>query len=106
MQVFQALRMVVNDELSALDCLLRAGTAALAPGGRLAIISFHSLEDRAVKTHFRLCSADTKHPVTGHITRAAPFTLITKRAVQAGQDEVVANVRARSARLRVLMRNL
>ena len=106
LQVFQALRMVANDELSALSDLLRDGTAALAPGGRLAIISFHSLEDRAVKTHFRNCSTDTQHPVTGHITRAAPFTLLTKRAAQAGHDEVAANSRARSARLRVLLRTL
>lgn len=98
--------MVVNDELSALDDLLRAGTAALAPGGRLAVISFHSLEDRLVKNHFRLCSADTYHPVTGHVTCAAPFTLLTKRALQATQEEVASNTRARSARLRVLMRNL
>ena len=98
--------MVVNDELSALDNLLRAGTAALAPGGRLAVISFHSLEDRAVKNHFRLCSADMQHPVTGQITRPAPFTLLTKRAVQADQHEIAANARARSARLRVLMRKL
>ena len=98
--------MVVNDELSALDDLLRDGVAALAPGGRLAIISFHSLEDRAVKSCFRRCSTDEQHPVTGHITRPAPFKLLTKRALQAGQDEVASNVRARSARLRVLMRSV
>lgn len=105
-QVFQALRMVVNDELSALGDLMRDGITALAPGGRLAVISFHSLEDRLVKNHFRLCSTDTYHPVTGHITRTAPFTLLTKRAVQASQDEVACNTRARSARLRVLMKNV
>jgi 16S rRNA (cytosine1402-N4)-methyltransferase len=97
--------MVVNDELSALNHLLRDGSAALAPGGRLAVISFHSLEDRAVKNHFRLCSADSHHPVTGQTTRLASFTLLTKRAVQAERVEISANVRARSARLRVLMRN-
>jgi 16S rRNA (cytosine1402-N4)-methyltransferase len=97
--------MVVNDELSALDDLLRDGIAALAPGGRFAVISFHSLEDRAVKRFFRKCSTDEQHAITGRVTRTASFTLLTKRAVQAGQDELAFNVRARSARLRVLMRN-
>ena len=102
--MFQALRMVVNDELSALDSLLRHGTAALAPGGRFAIISFHSLEDRAVKSHFRGCSSATRHALTGQIISPAPFVLLTKRAVKADENELAVNSRARSARLRVLLR--
>jgi 16S rRNA (cytosine1402-N4)-methyltransferase len=98
--------MVVNDELSALRDLLRDGVAALAPGGRFAVISFHSLEDRTVKRFFRHCSTDEQHPVTGRVTRAAPFTLLTKRAVRAQHEELEVNIRARSARLRILKKNL
>jgi 16S rRNA (cytosine1402-N4)-methyltransferase len=98
--------MVVNDELSALNDLLRGGVAALAPGGRFAVISFHSLEDRTVKRFFRQCSTNEQHPVTGRITQVAPFALLTKRAVKASNNELAINSRARSARLRVLLRSV
>ena len=83
---FQALRIAVNDELESLDTALRRLPDVLAPDGRLAIISFHSLEDRRVKEAFRTDP------------RLSP---VTKKAIQASDTELAANPRARSARLRV-----
>ena len=84
-RVFQALRIVVNDELGALERLLAALPKVLKPGGRAVVISFHSLEDRLVKTAFR--NRDL-------------FEVLTKKPVQAGAEEVQVNPRARSAKLR------
>jgi 16S rRNA (cytosine1402-N4)-methyltransferase len=105
-RVFQAVRMQVNQELPELEAGLRAGFAALRPGGRLAVISFHSLEDRLVKRFFRDCSRPPQLP------RRLPVTDLDRpvRArlvagpLQASAEEVRANPRARSARLRVLER--
>lgn len=83
-RTFQALRMLVNDELGELERGLAAAAAVLRPGGRLAVISFHSLEDRIVKNFLR-----------------AGFALPHKKPIQAGADEVRTNPRARSAKLRV-----
>ncbi len=89
-RTFQALRIWVNDELSALDRFVEDATGVLAPGGRLAILAFHSLEDRVVKQTMRRLAADER------------VTLVTRRPVMPGEDEVERNPRARSARLRVL----
>ena len=88
-RVFQALRIAVNDELGELDRLLFALPECLKPGGRAAIISFHSLEDRRVKNAFR---------------DAERWQVLTKKPVQAGDDEARSNPRARSAKLRVAQR--
>jgi 16S rRNA (cytosine1402-N4)-methyltransferase len=88
-RVFQALRIAVNDELAALDRLLRKLPQCLRPGGRAALISFHSLEDRRVKNAFRDKST---------------WEALTKKPVQAGELEVRANPRARSAKLRAARR--
>lgn len=88
---FQALRIAVNDELGLLKAAMPRWTQLLAPGGRIAIISFHSLEDRAVKDFFREVAGDRYD---------APLRLLTKKPVTAGPDELVSNPRARSAKLR------
>lgn len=90
-QIFQALRIAVNDEMGALDALLEHGPALLKPGGRMGVISYHSLEDRKVKQRFREL---TTSPVS--------YELLTKKAVQATLEEIKENPRARSARLRVI----
>lgn len=100
-QVFQALRMEVNDELGALEDFLKEAYEMLAPGGRLAIITFHSLEDRMVK-HFMKTGNTAGEQVKdfyGNIER--PWQLLTKKAMEPSDAEVRANARARSSKLRV-----
>lgn len=91
-RLFQALRIAVNRELESLERALEAAPARLAPGGRLAIIAFHSLEDRAVKNRFR------------ELARSGGFTLVTRKPLRPSPVEAERNPRARSARLRVLER--
>jgi 16S rRNA (cytosine1402-N4)-methyltransferase len=91
-RTFQALRIWVNRELDGLDAFLVAAAERLAVGGRLAIITFHSLEDRIVKHTFRA------------IARTGPFEIVTKRPLTAADEELANNPRARSAKLRVLHR--
>jgi 16S rRNA (cytosine1402-N4)-methyltransferase len=88
-RVFQALRIAVNDELGELEELLKILPACVRPGGRVAVISFHSLEDRLVKTAFRERSL---------------WEALTRKPVQAGEEEVKNNPRARSAKLRAARR--
>ena len=103
-RTFQALRIAVNQELQALESVLPQAIAALSPGGRLAVISFHSLEDRMVKQYFRResrdCICPPEQPVCtcGH---KASITEITRHPIQAGDDEIAENPRSRSAKLRV-----
>ena len=101
---FQALRIAVNRELESVEAVLPAAVEALAPGGRLAVISFHSLEDRLVKQFFRRESRDCICPprqpvcICGH---RATIREVNRRPIQAGEDEIKKNPRARSAKLRV-----
>ncbi len=101
---FQALRIAVNDELGALMSALPQATDLLRSGGRMAIISFHSLEDRIVKEYFRSASQE---PVAqpddppGTVYRSAVLRLITRKPIVPSVAEVASNPRARSARLRV-----
>ena len=101
-QVFQALRIEVNDELGALKELLQQTISVLKPGGRVAIITFHSLEDRIVKNFFRDGTfEDTAiDDVYGHRFEN-PFKVITKKPVTAAEKELKENTRSRSAKLRV-----
>jgi 16S rRNA (cytosine1402-N4)-methyltransferase len=105
--VFQALRIALNDELAALEEGLDGAVAALAPGGRLAVIAYHSLEDRIVKRRFRDeargCVCPPRQPVCT-CGRRARLRVVTRRVVRADADEIRANARARSARLRVAER--
>ncbi|MET0878319.1 MAG: 16S rRNA (cytosine(1402)-N(4))-methyltransferase, partial [Tardiphaga sp.] len=105
-RTFQALRIFVNEELDELHIALAAAERVLKPGGRLAVVSFHSLEDRIVKNFM------VERSKTGGGSRHLPeiaqsrpsFTLVHKRPVVAGGDEVSANPRARSAKLRAAER--
>jgi 16S rRNA (cytosine1402-N4)-methyltransferase len=104
-RTFQALRIAVNDELGALAQWLESLPAILAPGGRAAAISFHSLEDRMVKEKFRAltqaCTCPPDLPVCACGAKVT-FQAVTRKPVVAGDAEVAANPRARSAKLRVV----
>ena len=103
-RTFQALRMAVNDELDELELFLRDATALLKPGGRIAVISFHSLEDRMVKHFFRneatgcRCPRHVSHCICGH---KATLEVLTRKPVFPSSNEVTVNPRAGSAKLRV-----
>jgi len=106
---FQALRIRVNDELGEVERGLAAATRLLAPGGRLVVVSFHSLEDRMVKRFMQEAAgrtpAPSRHDPGGLAGRAASdFTLLTRGAERPGEAEIRSNPRARSARLRALAR--
>ncbi len=101
---FQAIRIAVNDELGALRELMDAAIPRLAPGGRLAVITFHSLEDRIVKTAMAAaakgCTCPPEFPVCV-CGKTPQVRLITKKPITSGQRELAENPRARSAKLRV-----
>lgn len=103
-QVFQALRIAVNKELDALEALLAAGPEMLKLGGRLGIISYHSLEDRLVKQAIKRLSTPIKDLEKGSIVQEASFEVLTPKAVKPTPEEIARNPRARSARFRVLRR--
>jgi 16S rRNA (cytosine1402-N4)-methyltransferase len=102
-RVFQALRIVVNRELTALEKGLEQAAAMLAPGGRVAVISFHSLEDRIVKRFFaRESRGDPRYAGLPHMPpEARPTLRLCGRLIRPSDAEVARNPRARSARLRV-----
>ena len=104
-RTFQALRIYVNDELGDLERGLRAAESLLVPGGKMAVVSFHSLEDKIVKGFLRDRSGSaarpSRHlPVSVNDQRAPSIRPVHRGAVKASADEVLANPRARSARLR------
>ncbi len=101
-QVFQALRIEVNDEMGALKEMLQQLPAVLKKGGRVAIITFHSLEDRLAKNFFRQGSFDElpDNPFLSE-TKEVVFKIITKKPITAAEDELRINNRSRSAKLRV-----
>jgi 16S rRNA (cytosine1402-N4)-methyltransferase len=100
--VFQALRIEVNEEMNVLKELLQQLPDAVRPGGRVAIISFHSLEDRLVKQFFR-DGEPLKTPENpfAREEKKKPFLLITRKPIEPGENELISNPRSRSARLRV-----
>jgi len=104
-QVFQALRIVVNDELGALEDMLKMSVNILRPGGRLAIISYHSLEDRMVKKFMNTGkkSGLLEKDIYGNIHR--PFDPVNRKPLTPSSQEVSQNKRARSAKLRIAQRN-
>jgi 16S rRNA (cytosine1402-N4)-methyltransferase len=103
-RTFQALRIAVNEELSAVETVLPLAIQALSPAGRLAVISFHSLEDRIVKQFFRRESRDCICPPEQPIctcTHKASIREINRHPIEAQEEETRSNPRARSAKLRV-----
>lgn len=104
-RTFQALRIAVNGELAALETFLPQAVSRLGQGGRLAVISFHSLEDRIVKQFFRresqdcICPAEQPVCTCGH---KATLIEVNRHPIVASEDEIESNPRARSARLRVI----
>ena len=104
-RVFQALRIAVNQELEVLERVLGDGVMLLKPGGRMAVISYHSLEDRMVKRFFSsLTTADWGPKGVGlrEPVRPAAAIAVTGKPVRAGAEEVARNPRARSAKMRVI----
>ena len=106
---FQALRIKVNDELRQIEEALEQAVRLLAPGGRLVVVAFHSLEDRIVKRFMTEAAgrtgAPSRHDPAGLLTRDVPdFRLLTARALRPGRSETNRNPRSRSARLRALER--
>ncbi|MEA5573276.1 16S rRNA (cytosine(1402)-N(4))-methyltransferase RsmH [Calothrix sp. UHCC 0171] len=89
-RIFQALRIAVNDELGVLEQFLAKAPLALVPGGRLVVISFHSLEDRIVKHSLR---------------ESSTVNVVTKKPIIAQEEEIIENARSRSAKLRIAQRN-
>ncbi len=104
-RVFQALRIEVNGELAALARLMEQSPRLLAIGGRLVVISYHSLEDRIVKNALRNLATGRRDPVTGQpLPGTRLFELLTRKPLRPSPAEVAANRRARSARLRAARR--
>jgi 16S rRNA (cytosine1402-N4)-methyltransferase len=100
-QVFQALRIVVNDEMGALTEMLQQSAGVLKPGGRLVVISFHSLEDRLVKNFMKYGEAGIPEADDVYGVRPkSPFEIVYKKPVTATAEEMKLNGRARSAKLR------
>ncbi len=100
-QVFQALRIEVNDEMGALEDFFKDAIDVLAPGGRLVVISYHSLEDRIAKNFMKTGNAKGKveKDFYGNINR--PFEVITKKPIYPSEEELIKNSRARSAKMRI-----
>ena len=103
-RTFQALRIAVNEELASIEAVLPQAMAALKPGGRLAVISFHSLEDRIVKDFFREQSRDLVNPPYERIyeeERQATLKEVNRKPITPSEEEIKNNPRARSAKLRI-----
>lgn len=100
-QVFQALRIAVNDEMGALEEFLQQSAGLLAPGGRLSVISYHSLEDRLVKNFIRAgnFSGEAEKDFYGNVL--SPLRAVNRKVIVPSPEEMAENPRARSAKLRV-----
>ena len=100
-KVFQALRIEVNQEMEALKEMLAAATEALKPGGRLVVITYHSLEDRIVKNFMKTGNAAGKSEQDFFGNMQTPFRLVNNKVIVASDEEVTRNTRSRSAKLRI-----
>lgn len=103
-KVFQALRIEVNDEITALKELLMQSREVLKPGGRIAVISYHSLEDRLVKNFFRSGKFEGEVEKDVYGNDIGPFKVISRKAIVPDEAEIEQNSRARSAKLRIAER--
>ena len=100
-KVFQALRIEVNQEMEALKEMLYAATEALKPGGRLVVITYHSLEDRMVKNIMKTGNIEGKSEQDFFGNVQTPFRLVNNKVIVATDEEVTRNPRSRSAKLRI-----
>ena len=103
-KVFQALRIEVNQEMEALREMLQAATLLLRPGGRLSVITYHSLEDRMVKNLMKTGNVEGKMDKDFYGRVNSPYTLVNNKVIVPGNDEVERNPRSRSAKLRIAER--
>lgn len=104
-QVFQALRIEVNGEMDALKDFLEQTAEVLKPGGRLVVMSYHSLEDRLVKNFMAKGKFSGEVEKDFYGNEIKPFTVLTKKSITASEDELRQNNRARSAKLRIAVKN-
>jgi len=104
-QVFQALRMEVNQEMNSLEELMKQSSEVLSKGGRMVVLTYHSLEDRMVKNFFKAgnSSGEEVKDLFGHSEKI--FTLVNKKPITATEEEIKENPRARSAKLRIAIKN-
>ena len=101
-RVFQALRIEVNQEMQALEELLLQSLEALKPGGRMVVMTYHSLEDRLVKNFFKTGNFEGKSEQDFYGNFLTPFKLINNKVIIADEQEQVLNPRSRSAKLRIV----
>ena len=104
-KVFQALRIEVNHEMDALRDMLRGATEMLKPGGRLVVITYHSLEDRMVKNLMKTGNVEGKEEKDFFGKVNAPFRLVNRQVIMPSEEEMVKNPRSRSAKLRIAEKN-
>jgi 16S rRNA (cytosine1402-N4)-methyltransferase len=100
-QVFQAIRIEVNREMENLKAMLENASKCLMPGGRLVVISYHSLEDRMVKNYLRYGNTEGTDSKDLMGNRNTPFEQVNKKVITPTEEECMANNRARSAKLRI-----
>ncbi len=100
-QVFQAIRIEINDEMGALQAMLKQCADALKPGGRLVVISYHSLEDRLVKNYIKAGNLEGELQKDFYGNVLTPFKSITRKPITPSEEELASNPRSRSAKLRI-----
>jgi 16S rRNA (cytosine1402-N4)-methyltransferase len=100
-QVFQAIRIEINDEMGALQAMLKQSTDVLKPGGRLVVISYHSLEDRLVKNYMKTGNFEGEQEKDFYGNISAPLKPITRKPISPSEAEMKSNPRSRSAKLRI-----
>jgi len=103
-KVFQALRIEVNHEMKALEQMLHQTTAAIKQGGRLSVITYHSLEDRMVKNFIKSGNVEGEVQKDFYGRVSTPFEAVNKKVILPAEEEIQSNTRARSAKLRIAQR--